>query len=436
MFILDGYSDFVSDDTEYKIVFRTQFTGLGICQIVMEILGIVWAASIICPASAATESTQGICASYTPQHESLLAAEIAVWQRSVHRIYDWAISANANLDATESAPSQLGALNLNQNLTVQEPAFQTLVPSIGVALTSFEIADEPAALVTSPVAAADTPVFDSSWHSWSAVAAVRVEPQSTPAKVDFSTPSPEYCWPETAAVYQPSPLALKALPKQQVWVHNQFIGEVAGKAAAQKIALKLRTLLQSGQLQVAHLSPFVGQDFVGVSHGDDLLFVVDETLQPHPEVPAAMTAVHWVNNLRTALNAAPMSLADIQMVLTGLTETSETLYGTASWYGPYFHGRQTANGEIFDENALTAAHKTLPFNTQLKVTNRMNGQSVVVRINDRGPYVGQRSLDLSKAAAHCLGSAQNGVVPYEAVILKPASPTDLDELTTAQLPLE
>ncbi|NEQ44516.1 MAG: septal ring lytic transglycosylase RlpA family protein [Leptolyngbya sp. SIOISBB] len=149
-----------------------------------------------------------------------------------------------------------------------------------------------------------------------------------------------------------------------------------------------------------------------------------------------MTAVHWVNNLRTALNAAPMSLADIQMVLTGLTETSETLYGTASWYGPYFHGRQTANGEIFDENALTAAHKTLPFNTQLKVTNRMNGQSVVVRINDRGPYVGQRSLDLSKAAAHCLGSAQNGVVPYEAVILKPASPTDLDELTTAQLPLE
>ncbi len=435
VFILGGYSDFVSGDTEYKIAFCAQFTGLGICQIVMEILGIVWAASIICPASTATESTQGICALHIPPHESLLAGEIAEWQESLQQIYDWATS--IGLETPESDVPQLGTLHSQPNLVAQEPSFQALVPSIGVALSSFEFFDAPAAPITSPAAATHATVVESKWQDWSAVAAVRIEPPLSPSqKIDFPTHSHEYCLPETSTAYQAIPSDLQALPKQQVWVHNQFIGEVAGDAAAQKIATKLRTLIQSGQLQAAHLSPFVGQNFVGVSHDQDLLFVVDEALQPHPEVPAAVTAVQWVNNLRTALNEAPMSLGDIQMALTGLTETSTTLYGMASWYGPHFHGRQTANGEIFDENALTAAHKTLPFNTQLKVTNRMNGQSVVVRINDRGPYIGQRSLDLSKAAAHCLGSTQDGVVPYEAVILEPTTPTDAGELTTAQLPLE
>jgi rare lipoprotein A len=77
--------------------------------------------------------------------------------------------------------------------------------------------------------------------------------------------------------------------------------------------------------------------------------------------------------------------------------------GVASWYGPGFHGRRTANGERFDMNALTAAHRTLPLGTQVRVTNTRNGQSVVVRINDRGPYVGHRVIDLSKASAQAIG---------------------------------
>jgi len=215
-------------------------------------------------------------------------------------------------------------------------------------------------------------VFDEKWHSWSAVAAVRVEPSIPESPVVSSTTAPQ-CLPDTAVAYQPSALAIKASPKYTVWVHNHLVGEVAGQVAAEKIATQVRSLIQSGTLQPDQLTPLVGPDFIGIAHGNDLLFVVDETLQPHPEVPAAVTAVQWVNNLRSALNEAPMGLAQVQMVLNGLTETSETLYGTASWYGPYFHGRQTANGEIFDENELTAAHKSLPFNTQLKVTNRMNG---------------------------------------------------------------
>ncbi|CAO4179728.1 Endolytic peptidoglycan transglycosylase RlpA [Methylorubrum populi] len=75
---------------------------------------------------------------------------------------------------------------------------------------------------------------------------------------------------------------------------------------------------------------------------------------------------------------------------------------TASWYGPGFHGRLTANGERFDQNALTAAHRSLPFGTRVRVTSTSNGRSVV-RINDRGPFVRGRSIDLARAAARVIG---------------------------------
>ena len=83
--------------------------------------------------------------------------------------------------------------------------------------------------------------------------------------------------------------------------------------------------------------------------------------------------------------------------------------GYASWYAGRFQGRKTANGEIFDTNLLTAAHKTLPFDTIVKVHNPANGSSVLVRINDRGPFVEDRIIDLSRAAANQLGIAANGI---------------------------
>ena len=83
--------------------------------------------------------------------------------------------------------------------------------------------------------------------------------------------------------------------------------------------------------------------------------------------------------------------------------------GTASWYGGKFHGRKTASGERFNTYDLTAAHRTLPMNTLVKVTNLSNGKSVVVRINDRGPYAGKRVIDLSYSAANELGFVKRGV---------------------------
>jgi len=82
--------------------------------------------------------------------------------------------------------------------------------------------------------------------------------------------------------------------------------------------------------------------------------------------------------------------------------------GIASWYGPGFHGRTTANGETYDMNALTAAHKELPFDTVVEVTNLDNGRRVEVRINDRGPFIRGRVIDLSRAGAEAIGMIATG----------------------------
>ncbi len=85
--------------------------------------------------------------------------------------------------------------------------------------------------------------------------------------------------------------------------------------------------------------------------------------------------------------------------------------GIASWYGPDFHGKQTANGERYDMYGMTAAHKLLPFGTKVKVTNRENGKSIVVRINDRGPFVADRVIDLTRTGAEKIGMLAKGTAP-------------------------
>ena len=95
--------------------------------------------------------------------------------------------------------------------------------------------------------------------------------------------------------------------------------------------------------------------------------------------------------------------------------------GVASWYGPGFHGNHTANGEIYDQFALTAAHPSLPLGTRAMVTNLFNGRSVEVRINDRGPFVDGRAIDLSYAAAGALGMIGPGTAPVRIEVLGPAT---------------
>jgi rare lipoprotein A len=98
--------------------------------------------------------------------------------------------------------------------------------------------------------------------------------------------------------------------------------------------------------------------------------------------------------------------------------------GNASWYGAPFHGRRASNGEVYDMHKLTAAHRTLPFDTVVRVTNLNNGKSTVVRITDRGPFVGNRIIDLSLAAAREIESVGPGIVPVRLEILSSIDPTE------------
>lgn len=97
---------------------------------------------------------------------------------------------------------------------------------------------------------------------------------------------------------------------------------------------------------------------------------------------------------------------------------TQVISGVASWYGPGFHGGTTANGERFNQYTLTAAHPTLPFGTPVRVTNTENGRSVVVRINDRGPYEGGRIIDLSKGAAQVIGLVSSGVATVKLEVMR------------------
>jgi rare lipoprotein A len=107
-----------------------------------------------------------------------------------------------------------------------------------------------------------------------------------------------------------------------------------------------------------------------------------------------------------AAQAAAVSPADTSYIAA--VEAERSMAGNASWYGPGFHGRRTANGERFDSQALTAAHRSLPFGTLVRVTDTHTGKSTLVRVNDRGPFCGGRIMDLSEGAARVLGIRGKG----------------------------
>jgi rare lipoprotein A len=127
-------------------------------------------------------------------------------------------------------------------------------------------------------------------------------------------------------------------------------------------------------------------------------------------------------NLTVALGAAFIfSTFDLVSSQT-IAQDSQTraMVGEASWYGGKFHGRTTANGETYDMDGLTAAHRSLPFGSRVRVTNQATNESVIVRINDRGPFVGNRVIDLSRAAAKAVRLIGPGVAPVRLEVLASA----------------
>ena len=211
----------------------------------------------------------------------------------------------------------------------------------------------------------------------------------------------------------------------QVLVKEHLIAELPTQQQAELMAQRLKEFLSNRNDPYLNASPVLSAVFEGqpaVKVGEHLLFKIEDALAEKLNRNPELLAIEWANNLRMALEKEPLKLADAQKQMHSLIETSKTFQGNASWYGgSTFHGRLTATGETYNQHELTAAHPSLPFDTYLKVKNLKNGASVIVRVNDRGPYVANRTLDLSLEAARCIESEKVGVVPFEAVIMQPSS---------------
>lgn len=156
------------------------------------------------------------------------------------------------------------------------------------------------------------------------------------------------------------------------------------------------------------------EEYVITLDGEQLVLINDSTGYTNTTGQRQTDALQATNRLRnllgattnlTAVEGAPEPVAAVRST----QDIVSSFTGRASWYGPGFHGNQTASGEVFNQNALTAAHRTLPFGTRVRVTNVNNNRYVVVRINDRGPFSRGRVIDLSAGAAREIGLHRAGV---------------------------
>jgi rare lipoprotein A len=144
---------------------------------------------------------------------------------------------------------------------------------------------------------------------------------------------------------------------------------------------------------------------------------------PPPVVPSATPGANPTSPARPSASSPRASTTSAaRSDLPDRPDGGYTEEGNASWYGPPFHGRRSSNGEVYDMNKLTAAHRTMAFNTMVRVTNLSNGKSVVVRITDRGPFVENRIIDLSRAAAQTIDSIGPGVVPVRLEVVSGNDP--------------
>ena len=181
--------------------------------------------------------------------------------------------------------------------------------------------------------------------------------------------------------------------------------EAGGLSVAQRCYEVARRMTQAlATWPTPDVRPAVINDQVVVQANDGVLVTVTPQAAALNGTSPAVLAWIWANQVRAALNLAALGWEAIPYAgLDGLKQW------TASWYGQKFAGRRTSSGETFDPNAFTAAHRSLPFGSLVRVINPANGAQAVVRINDRGPWTPGRDLDLSRAAAAQVGLLKAGV---------------------------
>ena len=163
---------------------------------------------------------------------------------------------------------------------------------------------------------------------------------------------------------------------------------------------------------IAALLPVVASEFLSVN-GVEPLDSLDLVVEPQgPE----LQKIHSPAAVKPVL--APPSSELPKPKLTVVPEVVKVITGEASWYGPGFYGNLTANGEVYKPGTMTAAHLTLPFGTKVRFTNLWNGRTAVIRINDRGPFIDQRVIDLGHGAASYLGLTASGIAQVKLEVLR------------------
>jgi rare lipoprotein A len=200
-----------------------------------------------------------------------------------------------------------------------------------------------------------------------------------------------------------------------------FRGPIGGTTAEQRaedLADKLQDILEDQKLDPNKLVPGRDGDQITVRADGATIIKFDNADGKDP----IEQGYKLVNSIRTAcgVDALPNSflkIAEINQNAAAMKSEGKCFSGPASWYGPHFHGRKCADGTRFDMNKLTAAHRFLPLGTKLLVMNRRTGASCVVKVNDRGPYVGNRVIDLSQGAARQLNMLGAGVAMVDCIIL-------------------
>lgn len=227
---------------------------------------------------------------------------------------------------------------------------------------------------------------------------------------------------------------------------SEKIGEVAIEDKAEDLAAKLDQLVKSKKFNPDKLYPVKTKDGVILkTDGIDLLkfsnsdlanstilgqttFIDARELDPKSlDAKSLEYGLKLTNVIRTAFGVKALPGSFIKLAeltarhsfddLAAIAKATGHFSGNASWYGPHFHGRKTSDGHIFDQDGLTAAHRSLPFGTKLLVTNRRNGATCVVKVNDRGPFIGGRIIDLSKGAARQLNMLGSGVAMVDCIVL-------------------
>jgi len=182
--------------------------------------------------------------------------------------------------------------------------------------------------------------------------------------------------------------------------------DLGHKPFCMRVLLTLATL--SGAITGSTaLLPVVVSDFLSVNSAeplDPLDLVVEPQATPSPAEVKPVLASPSPELLKPKLKLVP--------------EVVKVITGEASWYGPGFYGNLTANGEVYRRGTMTAAHRTLPFGTKVRVTNLWNGRTAVIRINDRGPFIYHRVIDLGHGAASDLGLTASGIAQVKLEVLR------------------